>query len=1495
MLDTPQVPDLDVPASAVFASQHVTTATSSRSPSKATALFSAAHALLPVLEAGETLSTSVLRTALTTAFGADDSQGAWSWKDAYDASETATVLFLRRWGQAMRTYADSPRRMLHMLDALAALEPSHTRRSEEQQQLQQFSTPLSLAYAAAVAAACQPDDIVLEPSAGTGVLAAMTLITGTTTRGPKLHLNELATTRTELLQRLFPNTPISHHNAEAIADHLPTLNPTVVVMNPPFSVSPHVHQRMARSDLRHLCAAFSMLPPGGRLVAITSSNCTPRHDHWKTAFRHTPTAPHVAFSIAIEGRVYARRGTTFDTRLTVLEHPKNSSTSLPCDFKARISNVADLLDAIEERLSPRLPIARNSTNQTPQTDLFTPPVRSPSAPLKLQKAETRCPDADPDSATWGSIAELEYSTLTTVKECASEAHGPQIYETWRPRTVHIEGAHPHPTPLVQSGSMNAVPHPIPYYRPLLPIRVIRDGLLSDAQLESVILAGQAHEQHLATEYRVDSDWETMASAANEDPTDGEAPPPPVRLRKGWMLGDGTGTGKGRQVAGILLDHWLRGRRRALWLSQSDKLIEDARRDWVALGGCASDIIPLGKFRQGATISVESAIMFSTYATLRSPARQARRSRLDQLVAWLAGGLHDQARHSFDGVVVFDECHALANAAGSKSNRGEVAPSQQGRAGLRLQHALPDARVLYASATGASTVSGLAYAQRLGLWDAGDTPFEHRTAFVSAMEAGGVAAMEVVARDCKALGVYQARALSFEGVEVDMLEHVLSDEQRRIYNSYANVFTIIHTNIDSALEAAGVTCTIGDTSHTLNRRAKAAAMSTFEGTKQRFFGHLLTAMKIPSLIRAIETDLEAGHAAVVQLVSTGEALMERRINQIPPSEWHDLSVDLTPREYVLDYLAHAFPVQLHETFTDDDGNLMSRPVFNDAGDPVLSQAACAARDSLLQQLGALPPVQTALDQIIHHFGHDAVAEITGRSRRILRLGDGNSARLALHNRPASSNLAEADAFMDGTKRVLVFSQAGGTGRSYHADLTCANTARRIHYLLESGWRADQAIQGLGRTHRTHQACAPLFRPITTDVKGERRFISTILRRLDSLGAITRGHRDSQSSMGDGARMFRPEDNFESSYAKSALRLFYLDLYHDRIPDWGVAAFERATGLSLTHDGGLREELPPMFRCLNRLLALPIDQQNQLFEVLENHISNLVAQAMEARTYDRGVEVIHADSLILSSRESLFVHQGSGATTEICEIERRDKLEPLTVDSALAIAERTEKPRMMINERSNRAALVLPHASLMREDGDVEARVRLLRPGTRETLSKTALEDSHWRSVETSAWQALWEQEIAGLPSHTISRFWLVTGLLLPIWDRLPPHTMRVRRLLTDAGERMIGRVLAPAEVTQLRSALGLTGGPSLTSDELREEVLTRGTSFAFVNDWRLTRRRIADADRIEIEGPRDHDIDALKRLGCVNEIVAYQTRVFVPDEIVLARVVDRHPLRELCAT
>ncbi|MDE0031159.1 MAG: strawberry notch family protein, partial [Deltaproteobacteria bacterium] len=1393
----------------------------STAPTEADALFETARALLPVLAAGRPLDKNALRDAMTRASGATDAEGAWVWKDAYEAAEAAVVLFLQRYGRAMRQRAgagaDGPAAMLAMLQKLAALEPSHTRRSEDQVRLQQFSTPLGIAYAAVRAAALRAGDAVLEPSAGTGMLAVMAQCA--LGNENSLHLNEIANTRAGLLARLFPGASVTRHDAEAVADRLPGVRPDVVLMNPPFSATPGVARVRHDADLRHLRSAFCALRPGGRLVAVTSAGCVPGDAAWKAAFSSVEAPARVVFTTAIDGRAYARRGTTFDTRLTVID--TSEEPGIEVDPQTRVMDAAELLDAVTARVPPRMahePAAGTPAPDVPLRNLFGETTAGTKARKTGVKSNGR--PAPGPSRDLGSVTELAYAAAPPCGE--DETAGP--YAPWRPSVARVPGAVAHPTPLVQSAAMAAVAHPAPTHRPLLPERVVTDGLLSDAQLESVVLAGEAKERHLSARYRVGAGWETVRRCEEDDTAeetvteDGEVLSAPVRFRRGWMLGDGTGCGKGRQVAAVILDNLLRGRKRALWLSASANLLEDARRDWAALGGRAEDVIPLGNFRQGADIPHESGILFATYATLRAPAREGKASRLEQVVAWLAGGLDAEDLHGYQGVIVFDESHAMANAAGSKGSRGAVKPSAQGRAGLRLQRALPGARVLYVSATGATTVTGLAYAGRLGLWGAGETPFENREEFVSAMEAGGVAAMEVVARDLKALGLYQARALSYEGIEVDILEHPLTPEQRRIYDAYAGAFKVIHANLHDALEATGIM----QGEETLNRNAKSAALSAFEGAKQRFFGHLLTSMKCPSLIRAVESDLEAGRSAVIQLVSTGEALMERRIAEIPASEWDDLSIDLTPREYVLDFLAHAFPVQLQEPFTDEEGNLMSRPAVDEDGNPVLSQEALAKRDALIAKLASLPPVPAALDQIVHRFGHDAVAEVTGRSRRVLRIEDARGERLALRARPASASLAETAAFMDGEKRILVFSMAGGTGRSYHADLSAANTQRRVHYLLEPGWRADMAIQGLGRTHRTHQASAPLFRPVTTDVKGERRFIATIARRLDSLGAITRGQRNSQTAMaGSETTFFRAADNLESPYARAALRQFYGALWRGGLPGWPLERFEEATGLKLTYEGALKEDLPPMPRFLNRLLALPIDEQNALFAELESRVESNIEAAVEAGTYEVGVETLIADSLTAAGRETLYTHPGTGAATGLVEVLRRDRLVPTTAEAALDAAAKAGAPALLVNARSKRAAVLLSAPSMLFDDGGVQERVRLLRPATREGMARAELDASNWREAEESEWRTLWEAEVAGLPSHTESRFWLVTGLLLPVWDRLGAENMRVRRLATDEGEAMIGRALDAGGVRAVRAAFGLGGGPTLGPDEAFDAVMGRG--------------------------------------------------------------------------
>src|ERR1700689_2513026 len=363
---------------------------------------------------------------------------------------------------------------------------------------------------------------------------------------------------------------------------------------------------------------------------------------------------------------------------------------------------------------------------------------------------------------------------------------------------------------------------------------------------------------------------------------------------------------------------------------------------------------------------------------------------------------------------------------------------------------------------------------------------------------------------------------------------------------------------------------------------------------------------------------------------------------------DVHITTDAREYVLDYLAHSFPTQLFEPFTDDDGNLSSGPVVRD-GQPVQCREAIERRERLIEHLAALPPVQGALDQIVQRFGTDMVAEVTGRSRRIVRKGE----RLVVENRAGAANLAEAQAFMDDAKRILVFSDAGGTGRSYHADLGAKNRRLRVHYLLEAGWKADTAIQGLGRSNRTNQAQPPLFRPVATNVKAEKRFLSTIARRLDTLGAITRGQRQT-----GGQGFFRPEDNLESPYARDAMRQLYLLLFQGKVEGCSHDAFEATTGLKLTDEGGLRDELPPITTFLNRLLALTIGLQNILFTAFEQLLATRIEGAIASGSYDVGLETLTANSLTVTDRRTIYTHPGTGAETRLLTIARRERNKPVT---------------------------------------------------------------------------------------------------------------------------------------------------------------------------------------------------------------------------------------------
>ena len=1120
--------------------------------------------LLPTLVRDLTtgqLTMQSIGALLTETLGGSDAAGAWTWRQAYDLVQAAAILADRD----APAPAD-PATRLGALISQATARPTETRRSETQIRLQQFSTPLPYAYVASVAAAIRPGDVVLEPSAGTGALAHMAA-----RASARLVLNEIDPFRAALLDAVFRLKP-TRHDGEHIDDLLDRAQAIdAVVMNPPFSSS------VSRTDptiaLRHALSAARRLSPGGRLVAILPmAACAAR----QPALWHRLTSivtPRL--HLGLPGVIYRKMGTGVETTLLIADAPDAGDAVGETTIPLRPVSLPAALDAVCEKLPARPARAVGAPVQPvrPAPRRVTPPA----------PARAAAPRAAVRAAVYAPLAYVERATPGQNRAVS------EIYAAYAPQRIEIIGAVDHPSALVESVAMAAVMPPMPVVQLRLPPALITGGGLSAAQLETIIMAEESFSHDLPGRFAVADDWSEIEAA-----DDGEG----VAFRQGYFLGDGTGAGKGRQVAGLVMAGWLEGRTRAIWLSKTKTLMEDAIRDWTDLGGSPTDIVPVDRWTPDEAITCGRGIVFLTYATLRSVGKTGR-SRLEQLVEW--------AGAEFEGVLAFDEAHAMQNAAGSSEGRG-VAASQQGIAGLRLQLALSRARVLYVSATGATNVGNLAYAVRLGLWGPGNAyPFPTREDFVSAMEAGGVAAMEVVARDLKALGLYTARALSFEGVEYDILEHRLTDAERTIYDAFAGAFRIIHHNLRAALEATGI---VDEEAGLTASAAKASACSRFESMKQRFFGHVLNGFKAKSVIASIEDDLAEGWAPVIQIVSTGESHLDCAIDGLEAGD--DLTeAHLTPKEVIVHWLSTAFPIHA-QTLVEIEGTIVSQPLVNADGHRVMSREAEALRDAALMELYTIAPIPSFLDQILWHFGEERLAEVTGRSRRTLRTIGGT---LKVAPRSGSANSSESAAFMAGAKDILLFSDAGGTGRSYHAAAKAGNRdRRRRHYLVEPGWRADAAIQGLGRTHRSAQVSAPFFRVVTSDVHGEKRFTSTIARRLDTLGALTRGQRQTGSQ-----NMFRASDNLESPIACRALVSHYKELAHDTCEAMDYETFHDWTALKLVaEDGVLLDDLPPIQRYLNRLLALPIGMQNDLFAAFAAKIEALTEAARAAGTLDVGIE-------------------------------------------------------------------------------------------------------------------------------------------------------------------------------------------------------------------------------------------------------------------------------------
>uniref|UniRef100_A0A4W4HJI6 Protein strawberry notch homolog 2 n=1 Tax=Electrophorus electricus TaxID=8005 RepID=A0A4W4HJI6_ELEEL len=783
----------------------------------------------------------------------------------------------------------------------------------------------------------------------------------------------------------------------------------------------------------------------------------------------------------------------------------------------------------------------------------------------------------------------------------------------------------HPDIVVETSTLSSVPPPDITYTLSIPDSTISTGQLSALQLEAIIYACQQHEVILKN-----------------------------KQRAGFLIGDGAGVGKGRTVAAIILENFLKARKRALWFSVSNDLKYDAERDLKDIEAPNIPVFALNKIKYGDTATSEG-VLFATYSALigESQAGGQHRTRLKQILDW--------CRPDFDGVIVFDECHKAKNATSTK----------MGKAVLDLQNKLPLARVVYASATGASEPKNMIYMSRLGIWGEG-TPFKTFEDFLHAIEKRGVGAMEIVAMDMKVSGMYIARQLSFSGVSFRIEEITLDSEFKLVYNKAAlDVFT----------RAAD----------TLGLNSRKSLWGQFWSSHQRFFKYLCIAAKVRRLVELARAEMEQGKCIVIGLQSTGEARTREVLDENDGhldrfvSAAEGVFQSLVQKHFPLEkpkrekmagnkrkrkprgrppkFLKHCVEVGGVIKISDDsdsdseelDSDSNSSPESLQDNDDVIfvnhingPSGMCmheeGARDPFppkleelkqgllgkIAELGKELPLNT-LDELIDRFGGpERVSEMTGRKGRVVRRPDG---KVQYESRAEQGltidhvNIKEKERFMAGEKLVAIISEAASSGISLQADKRVQNQRRRVHMTLELPWSADRAIQQFGRTHRSNQVNAPEYIFLISELAGERRFASIVAKRLESLGALTHGDRRATESRD------LSKYNFENKYGTKAL---------DKITKAILGHIDNKVPPPKTYLGGEDRFFADctITKFLNRILGLEVHHQNALFQYFTDNFDYLIEKDKKEGKYDMGIlDLAPGNDEIHEEEQEVFLTPGN----------------------------------------------------------------------------------------------------------------------------------------------------------------------------------------------------------------------------------------------------------------
>lgn len=1060
--------------------------------------------------------------------------------------------------EVVEQHGRDSRESYDLICKLYEMQPTIAARSSNRIKMQQYSTPLPMAWnATRFAMIGKKDGKVLEPTAGNGMLVFAV-------PANQVYVNELDETRLDNL-REQGFAQVTQQDATEPFEGGQQYD--VIIANPPFGKRDEVEydgKMIPGLDPQITLNALASMKDNGKAAIIIGGNMEYGNNgglkSMKPFFTYLYDHYNVKGVVDMDGKLYSKQGTTFPTRMILIagrrsdEERAQTAVYPPIESKAirKADSFDDLYDIIDEVINSKEKTNGTEILRSQQGQLVSvadQPSRNTDG--TGHSGQSRKNDdtghgqrgtahsTESNSGRSQQVLSREHRTDTGNGETRRGAGGnteggsrgvsePDVQRvgtvgvsTERVGLGETRTEQPKKRTLTEEKSAYR-PHNSAFsLQSVAPAAMVEamDNVLSQIEAENGNI-----DEFVRKELGYDTIEETHQALAAEQVDSVAMAIYQMKKGQALIIGDQTGVGKGRQMAALIRWAVKRGEK-PIFITQKADLFSDIYRDLVDIG--SGDLVPFIFNSDGAMVdsngntvhkplsSKEMAKVFAagqlpdeydfavlTYSQVNTGDEVSQKEAEE--AAKKRGGRTKKSKASKDGKATPKATFLRAIAEDNYLFLDEShTAAGTSNTGAYLQSILRSAKAAtFASATFAKRPDTMPlYAIRTAMSQAKVEPDK----LIGIIEKGGVTLQEIMSRELTNAGQMVRRERDMSDVVTDwktINDPATVKRARENYDRTIAAFNAIikfqEDYVKPMVDAMDKELAVMAESAGIKRGTDKMGVENvpFASKTYNYTKQLMLALKVDAIANEVDAEIKAGRHPVIALEST----MESSIKDYSAGE-------IISEPTFSASLLRGLDTVMQYTIKDENGKEQharyTPKQLGEAGEKAYYELQDFIRKSTSDIF--ISPLDAIIERL-HGMGYK-VGELTGRNMYVERDDDG---RVVVRRRTDKDKKRMQREFNSGELDVLILNKSASTGISLHASEKFSDQRQRTMIIAQPLSDINDYMQMIGRIDRTGQVHRGYYINLGLPVPAENRFLMMLSTKLKSLNANTTTSQDSESN-------------------------------------------------------------------------------------------------------------------------------------------------------------------------------------------------------------------------------------------------------------------------------------------------------------------------------------------------------------------------------------------------